>query len=178
MTRISLPFQKLLSALLLLGALGLSSLSCTTITSLWASPTPTITPSSTPTATPTITPTFTPSPTPEALLSSEERSEYLVILRYVNEDVHKRFFRVAEFLLERGYRVEIDAGPSAIGDRDIILYGALSCNDAIDDLTILLKGKLDIEGLERKRFTTADVSYESKNIVIQIQSINLFGPEF
>ncbi len=177
MKHISLPYPKLLSALLLLGAPGLSSLSCTTITSLWASLTPTATSTPTPTLTPTITPTETPSPTPEPLLTVAERPEYYVILRYVNEDVQNRFFEIQEYLTEQGYAVTLDAGPSAVGNMDIILFGALSCNDAIDDLTILLKGKLDIGGLERRRFGSDDVSYERKGIVIQIQTIGLFGPE-
>jgi hypothetical protein len=163
-------------AVVLLAALVLSSLSCSTIGSLWATPTPTITPSPTPTVTPSTTPTFTPSPTQEALLSKEERSEYMVILRYVSEGVRTRFLPVKEFLAQQGYTVTIDEGPSSIGDMDVILYGALSCNDAIDDLIILLHDKLALQDLDRVRFDSKDTSYQKKNIVIQIKDFDRFDP--
>jgi hypothetical protein len=164
--------SKLLAAMALGCALALPSLSCSAISSLWASPTPTVT--STPT--PTETPTITPSPTPSALLSAGERSGYRVILRYVGEDVHLRFLAIQEYLIQQGYTVDIDAGPSAIGSMDVIQFGALSCNQAIDDLTALLAGKLSLQGLERVRFISADASYNKQNIVIQIQSLDRFGP--
>jgi len=172
MKRTSLSHPKLFSAALLLACLTLSSLSCTTITSLWASPTPTITPS------PTITPTFTPDPTPEGLIFHDQRSGYLVILRYVGDDVRKSFTPVLQFLTAQGYSVTLSPGPSDVGDMDVILFGALSCGDAIDDLTLLLRGRLDISGLARMRFSTDDVSYNAKTIVIQIKSIGLFGAEY
>ncbi len=164
--------SKLLAAIVLGCGLALPSLSCSTISSLWASPTPTVTPTPTPTATPTIT----PSPTPGALLSTGERSGYLVILRYVGEEVHQRLFAIQEYLVQQGYTVDIDAGPSAIGSMDVIQFGALSCNQAIDDLTALLEGRLSLRGLERVRFISADASYNKQNIVIQIQSVNRFSP--
>ncbi|MGB7538872.1 MAG: hypothetical protein WBM17_10050 [Anaerolineales bacterium] len=167
--RLALP--KLLSASLMFGVLASSSLACTTITSLLASPTPTAT------QTPTITPTATPEPTPENLLSPAERSDYRVILRYVGEDVRTRFYPVMTFLLDQGYMVEMDSGPSNVGDMDIILFGSLSCNAALDDLEVILGGKLDITHLTRMRFGPDDASYSRKNIVIQIQSLSLFGPD-
>lgn len=162
--------SKLLSAGLLLGALAASSLSCTTITSLIVRPTPSAT------LTPTITPTPTPEPTPENLLSSAERAEYLVILRYVGDDVRDRINPVMSFLIDQGYTVVMDAGPSNVGDMDIILFGSLACNAALDDLEILLAGKLDITHLTRMRLGFDDASYDRKNIIIQIKNIGLFGP--
>jgi hypothetical protein len=151
--------------------LGLSSLSCTTITRLWATPTPTFTP------TPTVTPTPKPSPTPEAQLSPRERADYLVILRAVNARVRVRFSAIREFLQEQGYQVDIDEGKSDIGGVDVILYGALSCLDAIDDLTVLLQGKLEIRDLDRVRFVPADLYYNGKHVVIQIDDADRFSPE-
>jgi hypothetical protein len=170
MQRTSHNLSKLLSAALLFCALAASSLSCTTITSLIASPTPTATP------TPTITPTPTPEPTPENLLSPAERSEYLIILRHVGEDVLESMDPVELFLIDQGYTVTVDSGPSNVGDMDIILFGSLACNVAIDDLEIILAGKLDLTHLTRMRLGFDDASYDRKNIIIQIKSTNLFGP--
>ena len=182
MNRIHRAVSGIRLAAWLLSGLGVFSLSCTTVTSLWATPTPTATPSPTPTATPTRTPTRTPtassSPTPEGLLSFDERAEYLVILRYTTQGVRSRFQKIQAFLMGQGYPVEIDPGQSIIGDMDVILFGALSCNDAIDDLVILLDGRLDIHGLDRVRFTDGDASYEKENVVIQIRSTGLLGPNF
>ncbi len=171
MNRTPCASPRLLSAALLFGLFALSSLSCTTLTSFWVTPTPTFTP------TQTVTPTFTPSPTPKLVLPVEERKDYHVILRYVGEDVRVRFDAVREFLEAEGFQVNIDSGPSNVGNMNVILFGSPACNDAIDDLTILLKGKLDIQGLERMRFTSDDAYYEAKNLVIQINSIERFGPE-
>jgi hypothetical protein len=85
-------------------------------------------------------------------------------------------FAIKEFLIQQGYSATIDSGPSAIGSMDVIQFGALSCNQAIDDRTGLLEGKLSLRGLERIRFISADASYNKKNIVIQIQSVDRFGP--
>jgi cell division septation protein DedD len=176
--RTSSAFPSRSAAGVCLGILVLCSLSCTAVTSRWAAPSPTVTPSPTPTTTPTATntPTRTPSPTPEGLLAADARAEYLVILRYTNQEVRSRFQKIQAFLIDQGYQVEIDAGQSVVGDMDIILFGALSCKDAVDDLIILLEGRLDIDGLERVRFKAGDASYEKQNIVIQIRSIELFGP--
>jgi hypothetical protein len=168
--RNGLTLPKLLSASLILGVLASSSLACTTITSLFASPTPTAT------QTPTITPTATPEPTPENLLSPAERSGYLVILRYVGDDVRNSFYPVMTFLQEKGYTIEMDSGPSAVGDMDIILFGSLACGAALNDMEGILAGKLDITHLTRMRFGPDDIAYSRKNIVIQIQSLSLFGP--
>jgi hypothetical protein len=154
---------RVLSAALLLTMLGFSSLSCTTITRLWA--------------TPTLTPTPTITPTPEAILSSTERADYLVILRTVDEEVRIRFTAIRQFLHEQGYEVGINEGKSDIGNMDVIMYGALSCLDAIDDLTIILQGKLEIRDLDRVRFNPADLYYKGKHIVIQINDAGRFGPE-
>ena len=170
MQRTPFACSKLLSAGLLLGALAVSSLSCTTITSLIASPTPAATP------TPAITPTPTPEPTPENLLTPAERSEYLVILRYVGEDVQDSMDPIELFLLDQGYTVTMNPGPSNVGDMDIILFGSLACAAALDDLEILLAGKLDITHLSRMRLSFDDASYNRKNIIIQIKSLGLFGP--
>jgi hypothetical protein len=170
MNRTPFGFPRLLTAALLLGILLLPSLACTTVDSFFASPTPTAT------STPTITPSPTPSPTPELRLSLDQRGKYLVILRYVGAPVQSRFLGILEYLAGQGFKTQIDQGPSKISNGDIILFGALSCNDALDDITILLQGKLDIHGLERVRFTPDDASYELKNIVIQIKSMELFGP--
>jgi hypothetical protein len=178
MRRGACAMAKFLPAALLLGGFAISSLSCTTVTALWATPTPTATPSPTPTATRTFTPTATssptPSPTPEGLLAAADRAEYLVILRYTKEAVRGRFQAIQAFLMDQGYQVEIDAGQSVVGDMDVILYGALSCGQAIDDLTVILDGRLDIHDLDRVRFSFGDASYEKKNIVIQIQSVGRF----
>jgi hypothetical protein len=161
---------KFSSALFVLICLALPSLSCNTFASMLASPTPTVTPTLTPTVTPTA------SPTPADLLTPAERSQYLVILRYVGEPVHTNFYKIQNYLIAKGYSVDIDSGPSMVGDIDIILYGLPKCLQAIDDLTGLLKGKLDISGLSRQQFTSADQSSTSPHIVIQIKSMDLFGP--
>jgi len=162
---------KLLCVSLLLAALILPSISCTTITSLFASPTPTAT------ATPTNTPTPTPKPTPESILRPAERAGYLVILRTVDNAVRAKFTAVRDYLAGQGYTVQMDEGPSAVGDMDIILFGALACNTAIDDLELILAGRLDITRLTRMRFDPADSGYERKTIVIQIIDANRFGPD-
>jgi hypothetical protein len=158
------------SAVLLLAAVMLTSLSCNTVGSLFA--TPTFTPS--PTA--TLTPTITPSPTLEFRLSQAERGDYLVILRYTSEAVKDRFGPIMSFLNQQGFSAKIDEGPSSVGDMDVILYGATSCNDAIDDLTLLLHDTLAIRDLDRIRFDSNDLSYTKKNIVIQIKDIDRFDP--
>jgi hypothetical protein len=154
----------------------LSSLSCTSLTSFFVPPTPTATPTATPTLTPTATPTETPSPTPEPLLSREERGEYYLILRYISDAVQQRFLPIQDFLSQQGYTVDIDEGPSMVGDMDVILYGAPSCLDAIDDLILLLHDKLALQDLEPTRFTSDDLGYNEKTIVIQIRDIDRFDP--
>jgi hypothetical protein len=155
-------------ALLLPILLALSSLSCSTVSSLWTPPTPT--------ATPTAEPTATPSATPEALLTEEQRGDYLVILRYVSDAVRERFVPVSDFLNLQGYTATIDEGPSRIGDMDVFLYGSPACNDAIDDLILLLHDRLALQDLDRVRFDPNDLSHTKKNIVIQIKDIDRFDP--
>ncbi|MGB7538871.1 MAG: hypothetical protein WBM17_10045, partial [Anaerolineales bacterium] len=107
---------------------------------------------------------------------SDQRSGYTVILRSSDDAVHERLYAISGYLHERGYETDIDSYQSDIGDKDIILYGAPSCNDAIDDLTVILEGRLDITGLERSRFIPEDAMYDWKYIVIQIKSIHQFDP--
>lgn len=166
---------KFLSTVPVLAFLLSSAAACNWGGSPQASPATTWTPVLTQTLTPTASSTFTPSPTPEGLLSSSQRNHYKVILRHSGYGVIDRLFAIAGYLQYRGYLTDIDGAPSAIGEMDIILYGDPSCNNALDDITILLKGKLDLEGLERKRFGSEDAAYEWTEIVIQIKSIELFG---
>jgi hypothetical protein len=175
MKRTSLPFPKLLPALLLAVAFGLSSYSCTAFTPMQASPTPTATISPTSTHAPTASPTFAPIPVPEGQLTYDQRSGYTVILRATGGDeVHERLYAISGYLQERGYITGIDNHTSNVGDMDIILFGAPSCNDAIDDLTAILNGRLDIANLGRMRFISEDAMYSSKYIVIQMKSIGRF----
>jgi hypothetical protein len=154
---------------LFLAVLILPSLSCTAISGLVASPTPTATATPEPTATPQ------PTPTVESILTREQRSQYLVILRYIGPAVGQKFAPIQDYLQGMGYKAQIDEGPSNVGDMDIILFGALNCNTAIDDLEGILAGKLDITRLTRMRFLPADTGYLKNNIVIQIRSTSLFG---
>jgi hypothetical protein len=154
--------------------LFLSSIACSISGSSQASPTPSATSSLT-SAAPTATSTFAPIPTPEGLLAYDERSAYTIVLRTTgNGEIHERFYAISGYLQERGYVTGIDSLTSDIGDMDIILYGAPSCNDAIDDLAVILKGRLDITGLERSRFGSEDAYYNWNHIVIQISSPELF----
>jgi hypothetical protein len=159
-----------LSVSILLAALILPSLSCSAVANLLASPTPAAT------ATPEATATPAATATPESLLTRDERSQYLVILRYIGSDVRQNFFAVQDYLKTSGYNVQIDEGPSNVGDMDIILFGSLQCNAAIDDLESILTGKLDLSHLTRMRFQPADTGYLKPNIVVQIRSASLFGP--
>jgi hypothetical protein len=167
---------KALSASLLLGILASSPLACIISGSPPASPTPTATSRPTITLAPTATPTFAPIPNPEGLLSYDQRSGYTVILRSSDAAVHERLYAISGYLQERGYVTDIDSLQSDVGDKDIILYGAPSCNDAIDDLTVILEGRLDISGLERSRFGSDDAYFNWTHLVIQIKSISRFDP--
>jgi hypothetical protein len=168
-----------LSVVLILSLLFLSSVACGISGSPQSSPTPSATSSPTSTSTPTATPTFAPIPIPEGLLTYDQRSEYKVILRATGGDeVHERIYAISGYLQERGYMTGIDTLTSNVGEMDIILYGAPSCNDAIDDLAVILEGRLDITGLEQSRFIPEDAMYNRKYIVIQIDSAERFRPEF
>jgi hypothetical protein len=112
------------------------------------------------------------------LLTKEERGEYLVILRYISEGGQMRFPPVRELLVQQGYTATLDKGPSSIGDMDIILCGTPSCNDAIDNLEIILAWKLDITHPTRMRLDFNDASYNRKNIAIRIKNADLFGSGF
>ncbi|MGB7540107.1 MAG: hypothetical protein WBM17_16315, partial [Anaerolineales bacterium] len=151
-----------LSVAPILTFLFLFSVACGISGSPQASPTPTATRNPTSTSTPTAIPTFTPIPNPEGLLTSDQRSGYTVILRSSDDAVHERLYAISGYLQDRGYVTDIDSYQSDIGDMDIILYGAPSCNDAIDDLTVILEGRLDITGLERSRFIPEDAMYDWK----------------
>jgi hypothetical protein len=165
-----------LPAALILALLMLPSLACVISGSPSASPTPTATDRPTSTPTPTVTPTFAPIATPQGLLEYDQRSEFSVTLRSVDAAVHEHFYAISGYLHARGYETDIDSFESNIGDMDILLYGAPACTDALDDLVVILEGRLDITGLKRQRFASDDAYYNWKHLVIQIKSINLFSP--
>lgn len=167
---------RLLSAAPILSLLIIPSLACGISGAPSASPTPTATDRPTSTPTPTVTPTFAPLATPQGLLEDDQRSAFTVTLRSVDAAIHERFYAISGYLHERGYDTHIDSFGSNIGEMDVLLYGAPACNDALDDLAVILTGRLDITGLERKRFGSDDAYYNWNQLVIQIKSINLFGP--
>jgi hypothetical protein len=158
------PQTKLLTPTLLLMCLVLSSITCSSANSLLAG-----------TAPETATPSTTEETIPQGLLSTAERSQYSVILRSDSADIRNRFQPIQDFLADQGYSVAIDNGKSDLSDMDIIQFGQLSCKDAIDDMEILLEGRLDLRSLTRMRFPFEDSKYAGWEIVIQIQDAGLFG---
>jgi hypothetical protein len=165
--------KKLLAAAPFLVAILLSSIACDLSLTPAAAPTPTFTPNPTSTVTPT--PTFAPILTPAGLLTSRQRSGYTVILRSPDAEIHERLYAISGYLHDRGYETATDSLQSDVGSMDIILYGDPSCLEAIDDLTAVLKGRLDLEGVERRRFGSDDAYYAWPHIVIQITSVDRFS---
>jgi hypothetical protein len=72
--------------------------------------------------------------------------------------------------------VDIILSLSVNGDSEPILLGDMRCNNAIDDLEVILAGKLKIDNLTRVQFTPSDLRYNSTHIILQIKSLDLFDP--
>jgi len=140
------------------------------------SPAPTNTPSATllpftqtSTSTNTPSPTVTLSPTPVLV-----RSEFSVILRASKQNVLAKYFAIKSLLEDAGYQVEIDSNISMWGSVDHIAYGNPISLLAIEDIRLLLQDKLNLGEIEPIRLRTEDLNFESKNIIIEVWSFELF----